>query len=80
MSSLGMILNYVGGLVALVGGIWLLVLAFKESLVWGLVCFFCPIVSLYFAITRWEKAKKPFLIEVGGIVAAAIGNGLMLAG
>ena len=36
MAILGMILMVVGGIAALVGGIWLLFLAFQEGVLWGL--------------------------------------------
>jgi hypothetical protein len=67
-----MLLSGVCGLVAVAGGIWLLVVAFKESLVWGLVCLLCPPAPIVFAIMHWEKAKKPFLIELCGAVLASI--------
>ena len=76
MSTLGMILNVVGAVVALAGGIWLLVVAFKESILWGIGCLLVPCVGLVFAIMHWEKAKKPFLIELAGVALASIGTAL----
>jgi thiol:disulfide interchange protein len=61
-------LYFLGLLVALVGAIWLIVLAFKESILWGLGSLLIPFVSLIFAITHWDRAKTPFLIQVGGVV------------
>jgi hypothetical protein len=63
----------VGGYGAIiVGGIWLLVKAFTESIVWGLLCLFIPIAGLIFVITHWEDAKSPFLLQVAGIVLVVV--------
>jgi hypothetical protein len=58
----------VGMIVALVGGIWLLVVAFKESVWWGLGSLLLPFVSLIFVIMHWQVSKKPFLISLAGTV------------
>lgn len=66
-------LFYLGGLIALVGAIWLLVVAFKKSIWWGLGSLFVPFVSLIFVILNWQDSKKPFLIQVAGVVLCLIG-------
>ena len=62
----------VGAIISLVGGIWLLVVAFKESVWWGLGSFFLPFVSLIFVVMHWQVAKKPFLISLAGAVLCVI--------
>jgi hypothetical protein len=66
-------LLYLGGLIAFVGGIWLLVVAFKESVWWGLGSIFIPFVSLVFVIVHWQVSKKPFLIQLAGIALCIVG-------
>ncbi len=68
MDFVGMILMAVGGIIMLVGSIWFLVVAFQESLLWGLGCIFVPFVSLVFLIMHWGKAGKPFLVQLAGLV------------
>ena len=46
--------------------VWLVITAFKRSVVWGLAVFFlslliAPIPAIVFAVTNWFDAKKPFL-------------------
>jgi hypothetical protein len=77
MNAIGMILSLVGGVVGLVGFIWLVVVAFKESILWGIGCLLVPCVGIVFAIMNWEKAKKPFLIGLGGSLLASVGSFLM---
>jgi hypothetical protein len=66
-------LLYVGGLIAFVGGIWLIVVAFKKSVWWGLGSLIVPFVGLIFAILNWQVAKTPFLVYLAGIVLCVIG-------
>ncbi len=78
MGVIGIALIALGFVAAIVGGIWLLVLAFRESIWWGLGSIFVPFVSLIFVITHWQVAKRPFLISMGGAVLLIIGS--ILAG
>ena len=80
MAILGMLLVGIGWLTAAVGGIWILVLAFQKSVVWGLGCFFVPFVVIIFAIQNWGEAKRPFLIQIGGIALAMLGMAIAAAG
>lgn len=51
------------GLIGLVSFIWLLVVAFKESILWGiLVLLFSPLSAIAFSIYHWDTSKKPFLV------------------
>ncbi|HKK04392.1 MAG TPA: hypothetical protein VKA50_00915 [Gammaproteobacteria bacterium] len=60
-----------GIIVSAVGGIWLLVLAFKRSIVWGLVVLFVPFASLVFVVKYWNETKTAFLVSLGGYVVYA---------
>ena len=80
MEIIGLILLAVGGIVAFVGGIWVLVLAFKQHILWGLGSLFVPFVSLVFVIKYHKVALKPFLICVAGWVLLIIGSVIAGAG
>ncbi len=77
MGIVGLILLGVGGIIAVVCGIWLLVVAFKTSVWWGLGSIFVPFVSLIFVIVHWNVAKKPFLYSLIGYVLIILGSLLM---
>ncbi|QDT86758.1 MJ0042-type zinc finger domain-containing protein [Gimesia chilikensis] len=51
-----------------VGGIGLLILAAEESFGEFLLCFFVPLYSLFYAITRFERTKGPFAAIFSGVV------------
>ena len=63
----------VGGLIAFVGAIWMLVVAFRTSVLWGLGCLIVPFVSLIFLVLYWSDAKKPFLYQVLGAILMGVG-------
>lgn len=57
-----------GVIVMLVGGIWLLVVAFKQSVVWGLVVLFVPFAALVFVVKYWDVTKTAFVVNLVGAV------------
>ena len=63
-----------GWLLMMVGGIWLLVMAFKESLVWGFCCLFLQIAQPIFICTHWDRSWRPLLLSLFGFatVVAAV--------
>ncbi len=65
-TSLGLILLGIGFLMSLAGSIWFLVVAFQESIAWGIGCLLCGFVGIAFLFMRWDVAKKPFLVSLGG--------------
>ena len=71
---MGSILMAVGGLMALIGWIWLIVVAFKASgALWGIVnIFFQPITGLAYCITQ-KLGWQQFGIMVGGWVLCILG-------
>jgi len=77
MEVLGIVLAIAGFLIALVGGIMFLMVAFEESVGWGLGCLFIPFVSLLFLIMYWDRAAKPFLINLVGVLPMLLGMALM---
>jgi uncharacterized membrane protein len=66
------ILVIIGGLLALVGGIWLIVKAFQDSMFWGICCLFIPMATLLFAVLHWDDVKVPFFLNLGGIILIAL--------
>mgnify|MGYP000660247003 CR=1 FL=1 len=70
---MGSILIFIGAIIGLIFGIQILILAFKESLGWGLGSLIIPFVMLIFVIMHWEKAKSPFLKSLIAIPFYVIG-------
>ena len=55
-----------------VGGIWIIALAFKESLRQGLFNLLIPFYLIYYAFSRWPKCKLPLLIFLSGPLVAFV--------
>ena len=72
MELVGMIILGIGGIISLIGGIWFLVVAFRQSVWWGLGSIFIPFVSLIFLIMHWADAKKPFFVSLLGAVIIVV--------
>ena len=66
----------VGVILCVIGGIGMLIVAFRESVLWGLGCFFIPLVSLIFLISHWEEAKRPFFIQLAGFALLILGSAM----
>ena len=75
---MGVVLSGLGVLMVLVGGIWFLVLAFQEDVMWGIGCLLCGIVQIIFLINHIEETWKPFALQVAGIVLCVAGAGICL--
>ena len=71
---MALLLLIMGAIIALVGFAWIVVMAFQESLLWGLACFFCkPIGTLIFVVLFWQEAKKPFFVYLAGALICGLG-------
>ncbi len=83
IEAFGVLVLLVGCLLALVGFIWFVIAAFQESVLWGLGVLFVPFVHLIFLVLGWDRAKRPFFLQLFGvamivfaaIVLGAIGHG-----
>ncbi len=58
--------------IALIGGIWLVIRAFKITIWWGLGSFLVYPILLIFVALHWSYAKKPFLIHLVGLVIMVV--------
>ena len=71
-----------GGLLILIGVIWMIIVAIQtgqttgEKVIWALVCFFCGILGsiIFFAVKR--QGLVPLLLQLIGWVLCIAGGGL----
>ncbi|MEO8702579.1 MAG: hypothetical protein ABI867_21220 [Kofleriaceae bacterium] len=67
MQTLGGIAMWGGLLLMLVGGLFFIIAAFRESILWGLGVIFLPFVPLVFLVLNWQRAKGPFFMQLYGL-------------
>ena len=73
------ILFVVSSLVCLVAWIWLLVIAFRASIGWGLLIFFLSwllVPVVVFAVKFWSDAKRPIILYALGMILAFTAGGV----
>jgi len=56
----------------IIGGIGLLIAAFRTSILWGLTVLFVAPVAIIYTIFRWQDAKGPFKIQLFGFLIMAV--------
>lgn len=66
---------WLGIILSLIGGLWIVVNAFRTSVLWGLGSLFVPFVSLIFAIMNFSENKVPLIISVIGTILVFMGYG-----
>lgn len=67
------LLVFFGYLILFIGAVLVLVAAFREHVLWGLVCLFVPLATLIFVVSHWEKARTGFLLQILGFLLALAG-------
>ena len=75
---LGLVLTGLGFLLVIVSAIQLVIAAFKQSVLWGLGYLFLPIVWFIFLFMHWDKARKPFFLQLFGVVLVVVGHFLSI--
>lgn len=76
MEIVGLICMFVAMAIAIVYGIQILILAFSESILWGLCYLFVPFASLVFLVMYWDQTKSPFLKSLIAIPFLILGAAL----
>jgi hypothetical protein len=66
------IVFYVGLGIFVIGGIGLLIAAFRTSILWGLAVLFIAPAAIIYLIVHWQNAKGPFKIQVFGVIVIAV--------
>lgn len=60
MEALGALITGIGYVGAFICGLFLLIIMFQESIVWGLAAIFIPLAALLFVIMNWGETKLLF--------------------
>ena len=66
------IVFYVGLGIFIIGGIGLLIAAFRTNILWGLAVLFIAPAAIIYLILHWQDAKGPFKTQVFGFLIMAV--------
>jgi hypothetical protein len=73
LGMIGLTLLGLGFLGQVIGGIWLVVLGFRKSVLWGLGVWFVPFVNIIFAAMHWSEAQIAVVLSLLGLVFTVLG-------
>ncbi|MEN6670460.1 hypothetical protein AAJP47_08810 [Psychrobacter sp. B38] len=73
METIGIVIVVIASIMCLIYSIKLIIIAFQESVLWGLLYLFFPFANLYFIITRWQECKSPFLKTLIAVALMILG-------
>ena len=73
LATLGVIAIWIGLALLVLGGVFFLIAAFREGILWGLGVVFLPFVSLVFLIVNWQRAKGAFFLQLYGFAFVLLG-------
>jgi len=66
------IIAFWGGITCFVGLVWFFVRGFRDFAFPDVILFVTGISVIAYAFTRWDRAKNPLLIALGGFVVALV--------
>jgi hypothetical protein len=56
------------------GGLWIVVLAWQDGILWGIGCFLFPLLQFVGDALNWKKSKSAFFILLAGFAALVVSN------
>ena len=76
LALLGILLCVIGAVCCLVGWVLILKVAFAESFLTGIGCFFIPVIMLIYAIFRFRETKQGLGVYAAGLGLLVVGMAL----
>jgi hypothetical protein len=75
-SIAGLVFALIGVLMYTIGSIWVLVLAFRRHIGWGLASLLIPFVLLVFGVMNWSETQEGMMLTFVGMVVTMFVSGL----
>lgn len=73
LTILGTLIIWLGLAMLLLGSLAFLVVAFRESVLWGLAVLFVSPCGLIFLILHWQQARNSFYLQLCSIAIILFG-------
>lgn len=72
----GLVFAMIGGLMSFIGSIWVLVLAFRRHIGWGLAGLLIPFALMVFGVMNWSETQEGMMLTIVGTVVTMFVSGL----
>ncbi|SER20040.1 Excalibur calcium-binding domain-containing protein [Amphritea atlantica] len=66
------IILFIGIGILIIGGIGLLIAAFRTSILWGLAVLLIAPVAVIYLVVHWQDAKGPFKLQIIGLLIIVV--------
>ena len=60
---------WTGYALCLLGGLWIVVLAWQKGILWGIGCLLFAILQLIYVALNWKQSKSAFFLLLAGFAA-----------
>jgi len=74
--TLGWIVLAMGWVLSFLGSLWIIVVAWQRSVLWGFGCFVLPALQLVYVGLHWKETKEGFFLLLAGFVLVIVGHAL----
>jgi hypothetical protein len=66
LAVFALILLWTGYALCFVAGLWIVILASQDSILWGIGCFLVPFIQLIYIALHWKQTKSAFFVLIAG--------------
>lgn len=71
---MGIIMFWGGIILLVIARVWILIIAFTEDFLQGILVLWIPLYELFYMITRWEECKMTLFLALGGFFMMLVGT------
>lgn len=64
---------FIGFAVVSVGYLWIVVIAFKKDVLWGVACLLLSFPTIIFLLLNWYDCRRAFCICTAGFIICLVG-------
>jgi hypothetical protein len=75
LAVLALILLWTGYALCFLAGLWIVIVAWQDSVLWGVGCFLFPFLQLIYIALNWKQTKSAFFVLIAGF-AALLASGM----
>ena len=71
---MALVFLWLGYALCFFGGLWIVVLAWQDGILWGIGCFLFPPLQFVYVALNWKKSKSAFFLLLAGFAALVVSS------